>query len=774
MKKSRRFKIIITLCFVLIGTAFSYAQDFIYKSHTNAEIASYSMPYRLFIPNGYDPSKPYPLVLFLHGAGERGTDNNLQIDANRGAKLWAEEANQASHPCFVLAPQCPADKQWVNTSWSMGSYRTDKVFISNELKMVRDIIETLMRNYNINANELYITGLSMGGYGTWDFIVRYPDMFRSAIPICGAGDPSKAALIKNVNIWCFHSSDDGTVPVSGTRDMVKALNTVGGNVKYTEYTNWGHSSWVPAYDTPDLVNWLFADSVESDNSIQVSLVSPTQNSFVYQNSELKIEADASSNSTGIQKVQFFANLTLLGEDTTAPYSFNWENTPAGLYSLTVKAIDQNGISKTSQSTSIVIGNGKPIVSLKLPTDPFFTMNSNILLRADAYDYNGSINKVEFYLNDNLVGTDTSAPYSFTISNPSEGKPKIKVAATDNDGNVTFSDPFEINVLGYFKPQNPEQVLPGLRYEYYEGVYNLIPDLSTVYSQASGIVANFDLTPRLKNDYFAFVFTGLINIPESGIYTFYTSSDDGSKLYIDGYEVVNNDGTHAVIEASGSIPLVAGMHKIAVSFFEVAGGEALEVKYKGPNTQKQIVPDSMLFFDSLKIDVTGVKLNPNVLKMNLSTNNIKRQLTATLYPKNATDKSIIWLSSDTAIATVDSTGLITGKLAGTVTITAKTLNPDITASCLVTLTGSINTFALSIIQPEIRVYPNPLKQGDLYVEMNQNDKYVIQMYNTVGKKVINKTIDSDRFVIERKRLKPGVYMLSIGNRKGVNTQKVIVE
>lgn len=774
MKKNKIFKIAIILYFSIVGNMFFYAQTFDFKSHKNASIASYSMPYRLFVPDSYDPNKTYPLVLFLHGAGERGTDNTIQVDGSRGARLWAEAVNQAAHPCFVLAPQCPADKQWVNTSWSIGSYSTGKVAMSAELKMVKDIIDSLMKSYKIDVNQLYITGLSMGGYGTWDFIVRYPDMFRAAIPICGAGDPTKAASIKNVNIWCFHSSDDGTVPVSGTRDMVNALNTVGGNVKYTEYNDWGHSSWVPAYDNSGLVNWLFTDSVKQNNSIQVSLVSPTPNSFVFQDSELIIQANASSNSTGIQKVQFFANLTLLGEDSTAPYSFNWANTPAGLYSLTVKAIDLNGVSKTSKSTQIVIGNGKPIVSLQLPADPYFTINSNVPLKAEAYDYNGSVNKVEFYLNDNLIGTDASAPYSFTISNPTEGKPKIKVAATDNDGNVTFTDPFEINVLGYLQPQNPTQVSLGLRYEYYEGVYSIIPDLSTVYSQASGVVANFDLTPRLKNDYFAFVFTGLINIPESGMYTFYTSSDDGSKLYIDGYEVVNNDGAHGVNEASGSIPLAAGMHKIVVPFFEIGGGEVLEVRYKGPNTQKQIIPGSMLFYDSSQIAVTGITLNSNIYKINLGASNIKRQLTTNVYPKNATDKSIIWLSSDTTIATVDSTGLITGKHAGVVTITAKTSNPDITASCVVILTGSINLVNQTINRLEIKVYPNPLKQGDLYVEMSQNDKYVIQMYNVAGKKVIDKTIDSDRCVIQHKRLKPGVYLLNIGNGKRMNSQKIIVE
>lgn len=764
----------IAILLSIIGSGFVNAQTFEYRSHKNSAIASYSMPYRLFIPEDYDPGKTYPLVLFLHGAGERGNDNNIQVDANRGARLWAEAENQASHPCFVLSPQCPADKQWVNTNWSFGSYSINNVPMSTELKMVKDIIETLMTNYKIDVNQLYITGLSMGGYGTWDFIERYPDMFRAAAPICGAGDPSKAGLIKDVNIWCFHSSDDGTVPVSGTRDMVKALNTAGGNVKYTEYDNWGHASWIPAYDNPDLVSWMFTDSVETDKSIRVTLQQPVQNSFVFEGSDLQIEADASSDSTTIQKVQFFANLTLLGEDTDVPYSFNWENTPAGLYSLTAKAIGINGSVATSQSVSVIISDGNPIVSLAVPNEPFFTINSSILLKAEGYDYNGSITKVEFYLNDSIIATDTVAPFQFTLTNPAAGKPILKVAATDNDGNTSFSEAIEITVLDYIAPVTPVETAPGLKYEYHEGVYSIIPDLDSIYPIASGTISNFDLSPRLKDDYFAFIFNGLINIPESGTYTFYTASDDGSKLFIDGYEVVDNDGLHGVQEASGFIPLAAGMHRIVVSFFENAGGEVLEVNYKGPNTEKQPIPDSMLFIDLSPVAATGVKLNLETAKINLNTSTIKRQLTATVYPKDATDKSVNWISSDTTIAVVDTTGMVIGKHAGTVTITATTKNGEKSASCVFTITGSLTAVNNITNETGIKVYPNPLTHGELNVELPQNGRYVIEMYNIAGKKVLDKTTESDRCTIQHSQLKSGMYLLKISSGKEVNHVKVVVE
>jgi len=273
MKRNIIFKIVMVLYLSIVGTVFTNAQTFAYKTHTNATIASYSMPYRLFIPDGYNANTSYPLVLFLHGAGERGTDNNAPLNGSQGAKLWAETANQASYPCFVVVPQCPADKQWVNTNWSLGSYSITNISISTELKMAKDIIETLETQYNIDASRLYITGLSMGGYGTWDFILRYPTMFKAAIPICGAGDPSKASLIGTMPLRVFHSSDDPTVPVSGSRSMVDAINALGPNTRtefYTEYTDQGHYSWINAYNTTDLVSWLF-----TTNPIKIGLLDVT-------------------------------------------------------------------------------------------------------------------------------------------------------------------------------------------------------------------------------------------------------------------------------------------------------------------------------------------------------------------------------------------------------------------------------------------------------------------------------------------------------------------
>jgi len=259
----KKLFVLFFLCLSILGnTAFSQTETFLTSTYKNTMIASTNMPYRLCRPYGYDQGKKYPLVLFLHGAGERGTNNTSQLTANAGATVWAKTTNQQKNPCFVLAPQCGNDKQWVNTNWSNGSYVQNNIPISEQLSMAMALLDSLCTVYPIDQTKIYITGISMGGYGTWDAITRFPNKFAAAIPMCGAGDPTKANLIATIPIRCFHSSDDPIVPVKGTRDMVKAINALGPNNRadyYTEYTNKGHACWVAAYSEQTLIDWMFAE-----------------------------------------------------------------------------------------------------------------------------------------------------------------------------------------------------------------------------------------------------------------------------------------------------------------------------------------------------------------------------------------------------------------------------------------------------------------------------------------------------------------------------------
>jgi hypothetical protein len=147
---------------------------------------------------------------------------------------------------------------------------------------------------------------------------------------------------------------------------------------------------------------------------------------------------------------------------------------------------------------------------------------------------------------------------------------------------------------YRPADNPANVVNGVEYAYYEGTWSVLPDFSTLISVAEGDCANVDLGLRLRDDNFAFVFRGYVEVPQDGVYTFYTTSDDGSRLYIGGTEVVNNDGAHAAQERSGTIALAAGLHEMAVAFFEATGNQVLEVRYEGPGVTKQLIPDNRLY------------------------------------------------------------------------------------------------------------------------------------------------------------------------------------
>jgi predicted peptidase len=222
--------------------------------------------YRLFIPKNYDKNKSYPIMVHLHGAGERGSDNKNQLN-NGISSLWARDSIQAKYPSFLLAPQCPSINQWVDTDWGKGSYTIalqngqPGVKISIALEAVVAILDSLEKEFNLDKSRYYASGLSMGGYGTWDLITRYPERFAAAVPICGAGDPTKASRIAKIPLYIFHGDADATVPVAGSREMVAAIKTAGASPTYKEIKGRGHDSWVDAENEKGLADWVFAQSL---------------------------------------------------------------------------------------------------------------------------------------------------------------------------------------------------------------------------------------------------------------------------------------------------------------------------------------------------------------------------------------------------------------------------------------------------------------------------------------------------------------------------------
>ncbi len=213
------------------------------------------LPYRLAKPLHYDPRATYPLILLLHGAGERGDDNRAQLLHVAPALLSPE--NREKYPCFVVVPQCPKGKKWVEVNWSAPNHR-QPCQPSAAMAPTLELLQNLQKEFPIDSRRLYVIGLSMGGYGAWDVIARYPCMFAAAVPICGGGDECTAPRIAGVPIWAFHGAKDTVVPATRTRKMIDALQQAGGKPRYTEYPNCSHNSWDSAIAEPDLLPWLFA------------------------------------------------------------------------------------------------------------------------------------------------------------------------------------------------------------------------------------------------------------------------------------------------------------------------------------------------------------------------------------------------------------------------------------------------------------------------------------------------------------------------------------
>ena len=208
-----------------------------------------ALPYRLFAPDAVRPDHRYPLVVFLHGAGERGTDNAAQL--KHGVADILRFSREHNEPCYLLAPQCPAGVWWMLPP-AGGAPAGDEPFMA-----VLALTDRLLAEKPIDPQRIYITGLSMGGFGTWAALELRPGFFAAAVPICGGGRPAAAAGFAKVPVWAFHGADDPVVPPLRSREMVDALRAAGAKPGYTEYPGVGHDSWIPAYRDAVMLSWMF-------------------------------------------------------------------------------------------------------------------------------------------------------------------------------------------------------------------------------------------------------------------------------------------------------------------------------------------------------------------------------------------------------------------------------------------------------------------------------------------------------------------------------------
>jgi predicted peptidase len=225
------------------------------------------MPYRLFTPEPRNQGVSYPLVVFLHGSGERGADNWKPLLANQGGTIWAKPEEQARRPCYVLVPQ--ARDAWDGgfglTRDQADQFDLSRVFTpANDLKTAQALLDRVLAEHpDIDRKRLYCTGLSQGGIGTWNWNLDQPGRFAAMVPVCGAGDPARAKVLAKKPVWAFHAESDPVIPVRYQRDLVDALQAAGGKPRYTEFSQdtyihpSAHFSWVLAYRNAAMREWLF-------------------------------------------------------------------------------------------------------------------------------------------------------------------------------------------------------------------------------------------------------------------------------------------------------------------------------------------------------------------------------------------------------------------------------------------------------------------------------------------------------------------------------------
>ncbi|QDT67389.1 esterase [Planctomycetes bacterium MalM25] len=264
-----------SLLLLLFASAVSHAEEPLDGRITPAVLAAFErqafddegfeLPYRLLAPADASDTDRRPLVLFLHGFGERGEENQRQLI--HGGTLFASEAFRQRYGAYVVAPQCTSRNHegtdrpivWPTLTESKEKWRSAGLDaeISGPLRAVKRLVDHLLATQPIDPDRVYVTGLSMGGYGSWELAARYPDAWAAAAPICGGGLPEWGERLTRLPVWAFHGDADGAVPVERSRNLIAAINAAGGRAIYTEYPGVGHDSWTPTFASQQVWDWLF-------------------------------------------------------------------------------------------------------------------------------------------------------------------------------------------------------------------------------------------------------------------------------------------------------------------------------------------------------------------------------------------------------------------------------------------------------------------------------------------------------------------------------------
>ncbi len=250
--------ILILSCLLALHTLFAQNMD-LYQKHLHIS-GKDTLPYRLLLPENYDASKKYPLIYFLHGAGERGNDNEKQLV--HGAKLFLKDSVRRNFPAIIVFPQCPSNSFWSNVDFKMEDGKRQFFFRESgaptvAMMLAQSLLKKVMKQYKVEKKQVYVGGLSMGGMGTFEIVSRNPKLFAAAIPICGGGNTAWARQMKKPKWWIFHGAKDDVVSPYLSQQMADALKANGALVKFTLYPNANHNSWDAAFAEPDFLPWLF-------------------------------------------------------------------------------------------------------------------------------------------------------------------------------------------------------------------------------------------------------------------------------------------------------------------------------------------------------------------------------------------------------------------------------------------------------------------------------------------------------------------------------------
>ena len=430
------------------------------------------------------------------------------------------------------------------------------------------------------------------GSGYRQFINRNSSKAAGIADACtadGGWVQQQTAGSGNHQQWTLTATDSGYYAITN-RNSGKVMCIYGGGVGDGSYVcQWG------TYSGGLDQQWGFQIPPGSggNNPPTVSITSPANGATYTAPASVTINATASDSDGTVSKVDFYQGATLLGTDTTSPYSYSWTNVAAGSYSLTAKATDNLGAEATSAAVGITVnpaGNVPPTVSITSPANgATFTAPASVTINATASDSDGTVSKVDFYQGATLLGTDTSSPYSYSWTSVAAGSYSLTAKATDNLGAVTTSTAVGITV------NPPGGAGTGLKGDYYDNM-----DFTNLLVTRTDATVNFSWgdgspDPLIGVDTFSVRWTGQVQPAYSETYTFYTNTDDGVRLWVNSVLLVDKWVDQGATEWSGTIALTAGTkYDIKMEYYENGGGASAQLSWSSSSQAKQIIPQSQLY------------------------------------------------------------------------------------------------------------------------------------------------------------------------------------